>query len=588
MTQTSRNDDDKARTAAAVAPPGAARKWRRGGRKRRKRSAQPGPASEALAKKTPDIDLQKSTDEPLSPHEVSSMRDHFHFLRAHRKVLRLKVNAAEDLLLNGVQAPTHRGVCQHLLGKVDRRAVISACERLEAEAAVKLLAGIILFSADIEYVLLLLEKIQLSASPDRATAALAQGLERIDFDAVSSAQMRRVLSLIAEVYSERERPEILLGLLESRGFRGAFDQSIDGLPAPLASLVVPLRALQAVILHGKPNTYEPRDLSRGIGLLLGGSERSLRRRSADVRERLFRHGLQACHSPEHTHHRALTTLLSSFYKQDRQHGDAGMALALHLLAAGHDDEARTLLKQLSRDHPAFKLPNRWLERVQSPNRIGRFAIEEAEPERRDAIGHHVRRSGHWIDTMQIAWIQIGSKEHVETMTSAASVLFDVCIPNLVPLLDSGMTREGAPYFVTPHPGQSLEALLREDRGVELDEAIRLCLDGSRMFGALISAGVELRDGKLGRFAQAAGGALWLVDVSGACRTSPAEAAEHNLSAAREFCESVLRIGTRYLPPRELLAEIERAESCSGLVRSLARSSRLGPALRSKRGSRRTR
>jgi hypothetical protein len=190
--------------------------------------------------------------------------------------------------------------------------------------------------------------------------------------------------------------------------------------------------------------------------------------------------------------------------------------------------------------------------------------------------------------MQSAWLQIGSKEHVETMTSAASVLFDVCIPNLVPLLDSGMTREGAPYFVTPHPGQSLEALLREDRGVELDEAVQLCLDGSRLFGALISAGVELCDGKLGRFAQATSGALWLVDVSGACRTSPAEAAEHNLSAAREFCESVLRIGTRYLPPRELLAEIERAESCSGLVRSLARSSRLGPALRSKRGSRRSR
>ena len=588
MTQTSRNDDRKTSTAPAAARTGEARKRRRGGRKRRTRSSERDPVSGVLAKKAPDVDLHKSTDEPLSPHEVCSMRDHFHFLRVHRKTLRLKVNAAEDLLLNGVQEPTHRGVCQHLLGKVDRRAVISACERLEAEAAAKLLAGIILFSADIEYILLLLEKIQLSASSDRAAAALAQGLERIDFDAVSSAQMRRVLSLIAEVYSEHERPEIVLGLLESRSFRGAFDQSIDGLPAPLASLVVPLRALQAVILHGKPNTYEPHDLSRGIGLLLGGSERSLRRRPADVRERLFRHGLQACDSPEHTHHRALATLLSSFPKQNRQHSDAGMALALHLLAAGCDEEARGLLKKLAREHPAFKLPDRWLERVQSPNRIGRFAVEEVEPERRDAIGHHVRRSGHWIDTMQSAWIQIGSKEHVDTMTAAASVLFDVCIPNLVPLLDSGMTREGAPYFVTSHPGQSLEALLRENRGVELDEAIRLCLDGSRLFGALISAGVELRDGKLDRFALGMGGALWLVDVTGARRASPAETAEHNLSATREFCESVLRSGTRYLPPRELLAAIEAAESCSGLVRSLARSSRLGPALRSKRGTRRAR
>ena len=90
------------------------------------------------------------------------------------------------------------------------------------------------------------------------------------------------------------------------------------------------------------------------------------------------------------------------------------------------------------------------------------------------------------------------------------------------------------------------------------------------------------------FAVGMGGVLWLVDVSGARRTSPTEAAEHNLSAAREYCEAVLRAGTRYLPPREVLAGIERAESCSGLSRSLARSSRLGPGLRSKRGSRRSR
>jgi len=167
-------------------------------------------------------------------------------------------------------------------------------------------------------------------------------------------------------------------------------------------------------------------------------------------------------------------------------------------------------------------------------------------------------------------------------------LFDVCIPNLVPLLDSGMTPDDAPYFVTPNPGPALENLLRQSRGVELDEAIRLCLEGSRLFGALTSAGVEVRDGKLGRFAVGMGGVLWLVDVSGTRRTSPTEAAEHNLSAAREYCEAVLRAGTRYLPPHEVLAGIERAESCSGLSRCLARSSRLGPGIRSKRGSRRSR
>ena len=137
--------------------------------------------------------------------------------------------------------------------------------------------------------------------------------------------------------------------------------------------------------------------------------------------------------------------------------------------------------------------------------------------------------------MQAAWIQIGSEAHVETITAAASILSDLCIPKLVPLLDSGTTPEGAPYFVTPSPGRSLEAEIRRDRGVELGEAARLCLEGSTLFGAMAAAGVGMYDGELARFALDPGGTLWLIDVSGAIREAPAEADQKNLSAARAFC-----------------------------------------------------
>lgn len=503
------------------------------------------------------------------------MQEHFNFLRQHRKILRLKVNAAEDLLLNGVQEPSQRGVCQHLLAKVDRSSVISACERLDDQAAAKLLAGIILFSSDIEYILLLLEKIQRSASPDNASAALAQGLERIDFDAVSSGQMRRVLSLIVDLFPERERPEMLWGLLESPGFRSAFDKSIEGLPAELSLLVVPLRAVQAVVQHGEPNTYDPQDLCRGIGLLLAGSDRSLWRRPAKVRVRLFDHGLQVCDFAGHAHHRGLRMLLGGFPKKDRQHGDAGMAFAMHLLEAGYDDDACKLLRELARDHPDFNLPKRWLERVESPRRIGRFAIDEDQAETRDVMGHSLRRPGHWINTMQSAWIQIGSEEQVDSITKASGLLSDLCIPNLVPLLESGMTSEGLPYFVTPNPGRGLDSLLHHDRGFEVGEAIRLCLEGSRLYGALATAGIELPDGELARFALGAGGALWLVDLSGAHRVDPSQAAERNLGAARAFCNGLLRGGTRYVPPLDLIAGMEEAASCGEVVRVFARSSRQG-------------
>ena len=573
MVSDSRSDGPGKGKAPKPAPKGANPGRRRGRRKRPPNSSRKAASSDLLPKPAAEVDLKKGSEEPLTPHEVRTMQEHFNFLRTHRKILRLKVNAAEDLLLNGVQEPSSRGVCQHLLAKVDRSSVISACERLDDQAAAKLLAGVILFSADIEYILLLLEKIQRSASPDNASAALAEGLERIDFESVSSGQMRRVLSLIVDLFPERERPEIMLGLLESPGFRGAFDKSIEDLPEALASLMVPLRAFQAVVQHGEPSTYGAEDLSRGIGLILGGSERSLWRRSAKVRIRLFDYGLAACDATEHAHHRALWALLGGFPRKDRQHGDAGMAFALHLLEAGEEDEVCGLLRGLARDHPGFNLPKRWLDRIEHPDRIGRFVVEESQPEVRDVMGHHVRKAGYWIPTMQNAWIQVGTEAHVDTMTSSAALHSAVCVPNLVPLLESGMTPDGKPYFITPSPGRSLDGLLQQDRGLEVGEAIRLCLEGTRIYAALAAARVELSDGELSRFAVAGGGALWLVDLGGTFRAEPSVAAERNLEGARRFCQALLRSGQRYLPPLDLLGEIERAENCSEIVKIFARSSR---------------
>ena len=79
--------------------------------------------------------------------------------------------------------------------------------------------------------------------------------------------MRRVLQLMIEVFDEKERPALLLGMLESASFRDAFDKSIADLPEALSHLVLPLRAAQAVILHGKPNTLDSETLGDGVNLL---------------------------------------------------------------------------------------------------------------------------------------------------------------------------------------------------------------------------------------------------------------------------------------------------------------------------------
>ncbi len=545
-------------------------------RGRRRRGKKPGTdsAAELLATKPKTVDLQKDVEEPLSSTEVAALREHFRFLRDHRKELRLKVNAAEDLLLNGVREPTHRGVCQHLLGKVDRSSVLGAASRLDPAAAAGLLAGVIRFSADIEYVLLFLEKIKLSSSSQQATAALAQGLARIDFDRVSSAQMRRVLSLITELFPERDRPELLLGLLESRSFREAFDSSVEGLPEPLMRLVVPLRAVQAVVLHGKPNRYAPEILAAGIRLLLTLDVTSLRRRSAETRQRLFFRGLEVCTSPDHPHHRSLEVLLASLAKDDRQHRENGLALGRHLLAAELDDDARKVLKGLAGAHPDFQVPARWLKRLEPQNRIDRFAIDDKKAERRDVLGHHRRVAGHCLNTMRPVWIQIGNAQDDHTHTAAATLLDELTMPGVVPLLASGVTPQGAPYFATPSPGQALDHAIQHKGGLSLSNAVSLCLEGATLLAALGGLGVRLPDAAPQRFERSAEGSLWLVDAAGLERAANDETAAANLRAARHFCDGILEGGRRYLPPADLLAAVRAARSLAELVRWLARSSLL--------------
>ena len=45
------------------------------------------------------------------------MKANLLFIREYRKPLRIKVNAAEDLMLNQVREPEDRGLCLHLLSK---------------------------------------------------------------------------------------------------------------------------------------------------------------------------------------------------------------------------------------------------------------------------------------------------------------------------------------------------------------------------------------------------------------------------------------------------------------------------------------
>lgn len=539
------------------------------GRRRHGGSKQPDGAARVLSTRAKPVDLERGdVEEPLSPHEVAALRQHFRFLREHRRELRLKVNAAEDLLLNGDREPTHRGVCQHLLGKVERGSVLSASERLAPAQAAALLAGIIRFSADIEYVLLFLEKIKLSSPPSEATAALSQGLQRIDFDKASAGQMRRVLDLLTELFDESERPALLLGMLESRSFRDAFDRSISGLPESLSHLVLPLRAAQAVVLHGRQNPFDSATLRQGVQLLLDARDRILLRHAPEVRQRLFRFGLQACCAPDHRLHRSLRVLLTSFPASDRGKAKRALSLARHLMGADEEAGARKVLEELTREAPDHPVSATWL-RLLDGERLDRVALLDEPTGLKDALEQHPRRAGICLETMRPVWIQPADPEHLETHEAAARLLRELCITGVAPLLASGTAPNGGPYFVVPRSGAALASALTER--TTLGRALRLCLDGIQILAALATAGVQLPEAGLRRFACQAKGALLLTDVAGARRVGADAAGAAHLELAREFSRSVLDEARDYIAPMDVVDAIQSARSCAELARVFTRS-----------------
>ena len=94
---------------------------------------------------------------------------------------------------------------------------------------------------------------------------------------------------------------------------------------------------------------------------------------------------------------------------------------------------------------------------------------------------------------------------------------ELCIPGVAPLLASGTTPTGEPYFVVASSGQGLEPVLAE--GLVLGEVLRIALDGVQVLAALATAGVKLPDARARRFTRDTSGALVLTDIAGASRTA---------------------------------------------------------------------
>lgn len=497
---------------------------------------------QALKRAEPTAERVKGpAEEPLTEDEVRHLKEAFRFLRDNRSVLKLRVNASEDLLLNGTREPTHRGVCQHLLSKVEKSKVLGASERLSPQDATALLAGVIRFSPELPYVMRFLECVQASAGQEQASAALTHALSRIDYEDISDAQVRQILSLIVEIFPEREQPAFLLSSLRTQAFRKAFDRSSEGLPPSLSKMLLPLREVHN-LLHERDRrrrggrqrqrTLNSALLSEGAMLLLRVNQRCLLEFDGPVRRRLF--GLMCESAPEgDLPQDALFSLYRSLsFRDDEERERALLALVKLFLRVGLEKEAKRLLaedveqrrraqgqtKPSAEGDKGLPSPSARLLTLLKQPRMGTIAIDARRTEQGESPKQTslppAGRFYHGVDLSTLKSVRVkwcAGDERASFMQSAklwSSVLLpQVSLPFALSIQEDSV----CPWIAVERFEWSLSRYLKDKRDVDFGTvALELC----RIENALGALNLALPDGSLQRYSVDVCDRIWLSDLSG--------------------------------------------------------------------------
>ncbi len=573
-------------TDAPRKPPRQRRRRRRPGSS--KKPAQPS-AAQVIAQRAP-VALDKPADVPLTDEEAARMRVHLAFLQRHRKLLNLKVNANEDLLLNGKRQPTHRGSCMHLLKKVSRSRVASVIPRMQPEERAAFLRGIVRFTTEFEFVLMYLEAVKDVASEKEAIAALVEALEQVDYQEVSGAQMRRLLELIAELFDDAQRPHLLLGLLSSRSFREALKRSEAALPDALLGIMNAVSAVQTAI-HAQRAQPPTADLRRGLELLLATDERTLTAYPKRTRGRLLRAALEAGvqTGPALTGVAVLAKGLPPDHK-DRE--SITLRLAGLKMSIGDETEAVALLERLvaprkeRADRPRKERADRSRQdRADRPRQTKESKPADDSPERRTAelwlralrgrriggVGLTERRArrtpgfatGLHIRSQKPVWIRTGTPDMAERFESAAAAYNAVAAPSVAELIASGKTDDDQPFVVIPEFSHTANRGLPGDRS-----PAQVTAEGVRILWTVARFGWTLPRAELFRFAFDGHGRLWLTDILDAETCTVAEAEAQMLEPARSFVGAVYERAARTAVPASLEPSITAATNMAELLAAL--------------------
>lgn len=528
-------------------------------------SSRPRKKDPARALRAPKIAADLPASEELTPQEQQAMRRHLRFLAENRAILRLKLNANEDLMINGAREPTHRGQCLHLLGKVDRPSVEAAIDRLsDPSARRRLLEGVLRFSDDEALLLAWLESLTETSSRRAAAAGLNEAVGRIDFEALSDARLRRLLDVVASTFEGFERAQALFGLLHSPSFRAAFERVVPLLADDLQAAFGPLLAVHEVVIEGGDTERSHRELQEGAALLLTAPPDALRAFPPDTQLRLLESAVSLL-ADEGKADQAAGILLEGIPRDSDEFRRLALARAGNLLRRGAEPRAKWLLKQLRNAQPKSKEAAAWMEAL-SAARIAHFALgwpgKGMEKGTKFPSQPGLIRAFSLGDQRRV-WLRVGTPAMREAFAVEGSILGRMPMLGMAPFLESGVAKGGQPWIAFAAVGQPAAEVLGPRLATQ--HALDACLQLTGLLHSLGAAGIRLPDARAKRFVVERG-RLMLADLSKAELTEPAAALKAHSGPGFGFCRELLR--GRDLPPELGRALTRRRSRLSELHRAL--------------------
>jgi hypothetical protein len=483
---------------------------------------------------------------PLSDAEVSEMKEHLAFLRRYKEALRIRFNAAEDLLVQGQRPPTDRGVCHHLLAKVDRAVVEGALERepLRSDPAARsrMLAGAVRLTADVGVLLAYLEALAASRSRAEAADAFAAVAARIDFTGLSPARLGRLLQVLIETFTGHERVQVLLSLLGRPGFRDVYDAAGEQLPAEVSSVCGPLRAVHRRLHDDTPQnaskTAPTAVIVTALEQILAGPDPVLRAYDEALRAGVLQ---LACGPgvPDALAERATRVLLPTLTADARTHARLTLRRTGQLLRHHADEQAGELLDVLCRTQPEHRIAARWRAAL-AARRVGRVAVtSEAVGAGRDGgrDGGRLLR-GFWLDGQRSVWLRIVEGEAAERVAREGALQARLALPGVAPVADHGAT-DGVGWVAVIGAGGPL--LPDPERARSARAAFTLGGAAARVLHGLALRGIVLPDAAPERFLMAGDDEpqLVLADLDGVREDAPSAVLPVHAAIARALARTLI-------------------------------------------------